>query len=280
MFGVGDQSIEGLDYMYRQGPEAYRGRYPMEFRDRPDIVMEVLGAYEWIQEHRRTTTNGRLDIIETATHLEIPLGYYETKKREDGTLEGFEDGRLEGAGLDIGKAPLAVKMRYDLRYYNYLKTFGHEIGHYFLDEIHSIYSGGGISHLEEFCETFGAEMVLPLSELKNLDQVDRRTLDIVMNIYGCELETALFQLILAGKLPEKVQLISNIGFVPNENLRYKDEKYTFCLECRMSDDKAFIRKKLCDKPSPKMPVFDFRDTTREIMLISGFCRRFDREVLD
>jgi hypothetical protein len=196
----------------------------------PYEAFKAFNAQEWITEFR-VETNGRLDIAATAEKVGVPL-YYEMPVIDGERV--FAQGMIRGLGRERGKVPIAVHLNPNWAPDEHNLTFGHELGHLFLEmEVGIINTEGRDDDIENFCELFGRQMVVPLSELESTGQVTTETITELMAKFGVRHTTMFYQLMLADKLPHKVFIDTSIGEVPNEFYSGKVRRHCLCLECEM-----------------------------------------------
>jgi hypothetical protein len=260
-------SLEGLHFHYQQGVEAFRaGKYPREFIERPDLALEVFEAHDWIQKYRQTFDGSKINMFAMADELGLEIEFVANK--EDSPLGYVAKGGLLDVIHETPWGPLTSRNEYKVVLAHWLSsdeaklTFGHEIGHYFLSKVMRFQHSGGVPHIENFCEIFGAELVMPLAELRNVQVVNERVIQELMARYDASLHTAIFQLVLAGKLPESITIKTNTGNVRNESLRFKDCEQTFCMKCELVGSAASECSPTLTQQDP-VPCLDFSVFERE-----------------
>lgn len=215
-------------------PSFYDGQFSeldLSNSTRADHLFESTRAAEWIEE-ARIETDGRLDMQVTADNLGIPL------IMGAAVIDGKEifaaDGCITGLGDQTGQ-PVAIYVMPDMSPEKQSLTFGHEVGHFFLEKVAGIWihKGGKNPDIEDFCEFFGREMVINHSKLESIDPVNQATITELMAQYGADHQTVIFQLMLAGRLPTRVILDSEIGEVPNPFYSGKVGRKIVCIECEL-----------------------------------------------
>lgn len=199
---------------------------------RPDHLFESTHAAEWIEEIR-VETNGKLDIKATAAKFGVSL--IMSKEYADGSRM-FAD-CVTGLTGEEDIASVAIRIRPDLSPEDELLIFGHEIGHIFLERVAGVWkhswSSGRNQDVETFCEFFGREVVVSHDEFKDVNPVNNAAITELMAQYGASHQTIIFGLMLAGKLPTRVVLDSEIGKVPNPYYSGKVGRSIVCIECEL-----------------------------------------------
>jgi hypothetical protein len=235
------------------GVQFYDGRFSeldLAYSIRPDHLFESTRAAEWIKEVR-TETGGKLDMQATADSLGIPLVLGTAVI--DGE-EVFSDGCITGLGEKTGLEPIAIYVGPDMHIENQLLTFGHEVGHLFLEKVVGLWTHtrGRNFDVENFCEYFGREMVVSHDELKVVNPLNQEAITELMARYGASHQTIIFQLIMAGKLPTRVVLDSEIGEAPNPFYSYKVGRSIICIECELGISHSNYEE------GDSTPLLDFR----------------------
>ncbi|HSW37619.1 MAG TPA: hypothetical protein VLG37_04610 [Candidatus Saccharimonadales bacterium] len=214
-----------------------------DLRNRPDTLMSLTGAKKWIKLFREPK-EGALDIEATAAALGIPVSF---------DYDGKGLGGIEGLK---GDAPVWIRLNPHLKGCEDGEdklTIGHEMGHAFLKLVLG-YSGEGYSYREEqFCEQFGAEVVVPSERLESIRDITKEKILELASAYQTSIRIVVHQLMVAGKLPPKVMIDSRIGECPNLEYSRKVTRHTCCLDCDFNEGS------ICGSPDYKIPVFDFTD---------------------
>jgi hypothetical protein len=230
------------------------------FVTRADHIFEKSHAADWIKTIR-AETNGILDIEATAHNLGVPLvmtNYYEDgeKMLADGCVTG-----LDGSG------PVTIRIRTDLTFEETILTFGHEVGHIFLDQEVDEWMSMWLEHnqVEIFCDFFGREMVVDHNDLKDTDFISESTITGLMDRYGADHQTIIFGLMLAGKLPTRVIIDSEIGDVPNPYYSGKVGRQVICIECELGIPHSH------NVDKEKTLVLDFRGYERQAITNHNEC---------
>jgi Zn-dependent peptidase ImmA (M78 family) len=204
-------------------------------------------AQEWIEEFR-VETNGRLDISATAEKVGVPV-YYEMPIIDGERV--LAQGMIRGLGRERGEMPIAIHLNPNWAPDEHNLTFGHELGHLFLEMEAGIVTGSGRDNdIENFCELFGRQMIVPLNELTDIGQVTTETITELMARFGVRHTTMFYQLMLAEKLPSRVFIDSSIGEVPNEFYSGKVRRHCLCLDCEMDKNHTD------DTTDGYIPVYD------------------------
>ncbi len=164
---------------------------------------------------------GVLDMETTSANLGIPLIFGVTN---DG---GRSKAQLGGTGRNRGKSPLELTVQHDLGF-EIKDSFGHEIGHYFLDEVAEVELGGWT---EKFCDFFARAMVFGRNAAQNVVDIDEGVLLGLMTKHQLDLQTLLLQLIEYGNLPPRVAIDSYYGKGPNVDYSEKVGRTFACLHC-------------------------------------------------
>lgn len=211
-------------------------------------------AQEWIDKHR-IENNGRLDIASTSKSVGIPVTFDEPVKFDGSKIEfngssGMIVGLLE---KDVSQVPLGIHINPEDGAEKSKLIFGHELGHWFLEkETPMIHPEVRDSTIEQFCEFFGRQIALPLSNLENINRpITVQEIEKLVKDYEIDFETAFFQLILANKLPRIVFVDANTGFLPNPIRSNKVERRCLCLDCEIGG----VHFPVVDIDD--IPIFDF-----------------------
>jgi hypothetical protein len=248
------------------GVQFYDGRFSeldLAYSIRPDHLFESTRAAEWVKDVR-AETGGKLDMQATADSLGIPLVLGTAVI--DGK-EVFSDGCITGLGEKAGVEPIVVYVRPDLPPEDRLLTFGHELGHLFLEKVAGAWTHtrGRNNDVENFCEFFAREMVVSRDELKLVGPVHQSAITELMAQYGAGHQTIIFQLMLAGKLPTRVVLDSEIGEAPNPYYSGKVGRHVICIECEVGAPH------IAYEEGDSTPVLDFRGQEWDSRTASNEC---------
>lgn len=218
------------------------------FDQRADLYFEDYKAGEWIRDFR-IESNGRLDMEATAANIGVPL-FHEMPIFQGERV--IADGIIIGLSTDFEYAQLRIHVNPRLEPPKRLLTFGHEVGHLFLDQVAGYKHKAGRDEVaEQFCEFFGREMVLPKEALKNFDAFDPNVVPELMARYGADHQTVIFQLMIAGKLPKRILIDSAIGEVPNPFYSGKVGRHLICLDCEMG------ARHTAPNTQAEIPIIDF-----------------------
>jgi hypothetical protein len=209
-------------------------------------IFEVVGAKEWIEAHR-IPRYGPLDIVATATSLGVPVTF-------DSNDVGY--GRVRGPRSNPidSDEPLAIQITPSLRTGEDLVTFGHEIGHIFLDLVLETPQESPHQEVEDFCELFGNEMALPRRELVNISKPDEQGILALMDRYGVDLSTVLLQLCETRKLPRKIVIATKVPQDWGANSGEVVEE-VFCFDCEQIEYKSC--EELAEELLPRLDFSDF-----------------------
>lgn len=210
---------------------------------RPDTLMALTGARRWITLFR-SPSRGKLDIQATADNMGVPVTLDLDEMSPHGITKGLfqEDGEL------------TIQLRPDLRDGEKRLTMGHEMGHIFLWRALGYVSNEFSATEENFCEEFGREVALPVGELSHIEAVEETTILELMKEHGVSLQCVVFQLMKAGKLPQKIGIDSRIGSVENPEYAYKACRNYLCRACEMNGSLE-----VCRPAAYEIPTFDFTD---------------------
>lgn len=206
-------------------------------------------AAEWIKEFR-VETGGKLDIEATAEKIGVPLSM-EMPLGPNGKPY-LSSGVITGLGPEFGLKPIAIHVngRYDEDEHNL--TFGHEVGHLFLETVAGItQKAGHDQRIEAFCEHFGRQMILPLDQLPEIEEVTPEAVTELMARFGVRHDTIIYQLMLTGKLPRRLYFDTTIEEVPNEFYSHKVERHCLCLDCELHAHHPKITEE------DYVPIYDF-----------------------
>lgn len=219
-------------------------------------AFQQLNAQQWIAGIRVEGDDGLLDIDSTADRLGVPV--VREMPEDPDQLYTRAVGRTVGLGEDTGKGPLTVHLDPDQTKHNQRQTYGHELGHIFLEKVgglrHSRVDGPHrVANIERFCEFFGVQMALPVDHLKDINFVDVATVASLMEKYDLDHMAVLQQLMLAGKVPRRILIDSGIGEVPNQFYSGMVERRCVCLDCTTGREHD-IQAAVADYNTP---VYDF-----------------------
>jgi hypothetical protein len=214
-------------------------------------LFESFNAAQWIAQHI-VYVNGIVDITATAEHLEVPVFFeipedIEKLQISDGVTAGLVDHEIV--------RPLSIYLNSKLDGYERNLTYGHEIGHIFLDKVAGVSQADGKRDEkdEAFCEFFGLQIALPVTCLETVDQISTDTILELMNKFGTEFSDVVHQLMLAGKLPRRIQADVEYGIVPNEFYSGMVQRVGLCLDCFVKRDHDVPN----DINTDNTPTFDF-----------------------
>lgn len=129
------------------------GIIPKEYEDDPRAFFCYLKGDVFIKKYRVPKT-GKLDAVETAKLLGVPLRYDLTEFT--GEL-AVVDGVTEGIAWEKGMKPIAIRIKPTAK--DPLFTFAHEIGHYFLTVKCGYSNDMPDQSIENFCDYFAAKLL-------------------------------------------------------------------------------------------------------------------------
>ena len=191
-------------------------------------TFEFLGAQQWIDEFTVRKESGAVDIEATALKagvmLVIGMPIVDGKKVYSHGITLFNkdsDKNLESITVHVNDDDAS----------NHTITFGHELGHVFLETAVGLgaeYHGDGI---EDFCEQFGRQIAVPVEMLADISVVDADTIAQLMDRFEAEHSTVIHQLMLAGKLPRQFIIDTSMPETPNPLYSQKIRRHVFCSDC-------------------------------------------------
>lgn len=192
-----------------------------------DMVKKT-GAHQWIGLVRAEDAAGRLDMVETAKNIGVPLNF---ESLPDIQYHGYTTELVTG---DIDNVAITINTVFTD---DWRQTFGHEVGHIFLSLVLGQHPRVGENHdaIEQFCEFFAYEMVMPDCDIQMMSKIDERAIQTLAAKNELKINTVLMRLMLAGKLPEKVAVDRRfLGKVVPKYANKICRDYV-CLECRLGD---------------------------------------------
>jgi hypothetical protein len=140
-------------------------------------------------------------------------------------------------------------------------TYGHELGHVFLEQHENGFHDRHIadrlrtkkydSALEDFCEYFGRQIALPLDRLSSVDEVNMTVIEALAVRYDTPHADVILQLMNGNKLPHKVYVDTQQYNDPG-----KVTRNVVCMDCvdgNPHDNSA--------QDISYVPVLDFRKYT-------------------
>lgn len=222
----------------------YTNSLPLKYNNE---AMDLLPGYElyrsltYSKQARAFRTNyvewspdmKKLLIDETAANIGIPLSFRSLK--EYGPLHR---GHLGGTGPYKGLSPWGVspyEVAIDPTFNQDRTTFGHEMGHYFIQEVLN-YEPQPWDYFseEQFCEYFGRTLAIPESALWDIEHVDEETIKQLVIECDVDPHSVVLRLIEAGKLPDNVHIDSYTSHKYAPGFASKVERSSVCLYCSIS----------------------------------------------
>ena len=221
-------------------------RYDHILAKGPEAAFELLEAQEWIDDFRVATGN-RLDIDATAAQVGVPV-FREMPINPKTGERVLAQGCIEGIGARRGEVPVSIHLNPTWGEDEHPLTFGHELGHLFLDSLDVHQDSYNHRDIERFCEYFGRQVAAPKEVIAQFSIED---LPKLVGMFGIRHEALIYQLMVAGKLPRRVYIDTTNGVYPNKFLSNKINRHCVCLDCD------------CDLPfhqlasTADIPVYDF-----------------------
>jgi Zn-dependent peptidase ImmA (M78 family) len=194
-----------------------------------EIAFKQFNAQAWI-DHFRVETDGKLDIEVTAAKVGVPV-LYEMPLGKDGDPI-FAQGCVEGL---MGDKPVTIHLNPSWGKDDHLVTFGHELGHIFIETTAGIVVKHRRPEVERFCDFFGTQMALPVEKLIEQETFNAHEVAALSEKYGVRYTTVLHQLMLAGKLPRRIIIDTGIGEAKNSFYSNKVRRHIICLDCEIEN---------------------------------------------
>lgn len=231
-----------------EGDERFRGEVNAEALFDQLTFPELFKRFncaEWIAAFRQPPT-GQLDVDATAEIVGTPL------VRESTFYNGGASAFITGLGKDYGKVDPHVHLDNVGRIGLERTSFGHELGHLFLASAAGLTDDGIRPRSEEeFCDYFGRQFALPLSELDGIESVTPAVVAGLVEAYGIEPMDAFHQLMLKGLLPRRFKIETSMGEEGRGFFRNKVTEVTVCLDCELEQVHEHA------KPETRMLVFNY-----------------------
>lgn len=199
-------------------------------------------AQQWIDLYR-FDDYGTLNIESTARNVGIDVKFVDTANMKLDGLSVVTAGCIDFTYLSFmrGVRPV-VKLNVESHRRSELRTtFGHELGHLFLESAAGVSPTLEHEATERFCDYFGEQMALPLSELEDIEEVSGANVEEIMSRYGVSHTTALRQLMRAGKLPRRFICDSKLGQTGNPLYAGKVQMGVICIDCAVGAEHEPIR---------------------------------------
>jgi hypothetical protein len=207
---------------------------------------------------------------QTAAALGIPFRYEDLRPKSL-TLRAY----LGGTGPYRGLSPLEIVI--DPRFHENRFSFGHELGHYFAQEV----MGRQFESIpdwdeEEFCDYFAITLVMSEGSLYDIDTIDEETIKRLVLEHDLSPRHVIKGLIQANRLPDNVHIdtYSNHDYVPK--YASKVERVSVCLRCETTGGGVD-----CSNANlAKAALFDFTDRAwaSQFHRCSGEIRLQDKEL--
>lgn len=220
------EKYEGL----RQFGDPISNEFVLERLD-AQASFELMNAQEWIDAFK-VEQNGVLDMDATAQKLGVNL-VQEMPIDEDGRRV-FAQACVVGLGKHRGSKPMTIHLNPDWTKKDESKSFGHEMGHIFLETAAGVVQEGGRDEAtERFCEFFGLQVALPREELKDVTFEGLTPITALLEKYNVSHMDAFHQLMLVGKLPRRFLFDTGIGEVENPFYSGKVRRHCICVDCEI-----------------------------------------------
>lgn len=215
----------------------------------PEKIFENTDAADWISVYRYPQF-GKLDIEPMANFLGLELR----------RARLISAGRLDDRNYPAQPATITINRHSN--HESHRVTFGHEIGHMFLQyrlgfphvEPHG---DEKLFHaVEDFCEIFGQELVLPRTELSTIEKIDEKLLENLAQAYETDLQTTIVQLMRAQRLPLKVFIDTKLPEDLDSANKGRPVRNAVCLDCQTNF--GFGK---CSEASEETSIFNFLHKT-------------------
>lgn len=213
-----------------------------------------MNAQHWIDIFR-VETAGRLDIAATAAKVGVPV-LYEMPGSKNGRFT-IVQGCVEGLS---GDKPVAVHLNPTLSRQDYQVTFGHELGHIFIETAAGIVVKQRRDDVERLCDFIGRQMALPLADIAHIEVFDTQVVPALMQQYNVTHMTVIHQLMLAGKLSRRIAIDTNIGEVKNPFYANKVSRHIVCIDCELEKSHEPVMN-VIDMPQYDFTAYDWSDDT-------------------
>jgi len=188
----------------------------------------------------------RLNIFTTAKQLGVSLDY-------GLTVEAMHMGQTTGLALTEGSQGLRISLRPNLGF-NTAVTFGHEVGHIFLEKIIGQVWDGCKPEEEVFCSYFGRAMAINERFLQDLEAPSKDDLVDLMAKHRVMLDDVVYRLMESGALPSKIAVDTYASKFSSPVYSEKIQRIILCLHCLESDGDIN-----CEPAAYEIPIIDFTD---------------------
>lgn len=201
------------------------------------------GAHEFAEEVGVYDDRGALDIEATADRLFMPVRY----------TDMFHP-KAYIAGIHPHRGILQREIVLNTHDNDARTSFGHELGHLYLQEMNRCASEE-LDHfdLEVLCDFIGRRISLPATRLSELESISESTLLDLSLKHRLPLRTVILRLIEEELLPDNVFIDTYLPESNNSDFSHKITRRSVCLMCTMyiSHDHQIT--------SEKHALFDFTD---------------------
>lgn len=225
---VGDIPLPHIRYRYDHEPQTYRNDYSAEL---PGYnLYHSLTYSKEAREFRSKYVEWSPDMTkllpeETANNLAIPLSFRSLK--EYGLMR-----RAHIGGIGATRYISAFEIAIDPKFNQNRISFGHELGHYFIQEVMD-FRPHPWEHFEEeeFCEYFARTLAIPEAAIHDIDMVDEEVIKKLIVECDVDPHAVILRLIEAGKLPDNVHIDSYTPHGIVAKFASKIERSSVCLRC-------------------------------------------------
>ena len=192
----------------------------------PEFVFNTLGAEAWIKRNV-VYKDGAVDINATSLNMGIPVHY---------SLTGLPDSEVFGLAATTGiinrSEPIEIFLS-DTPHHlvDRNASFGHELGHVFLDKMLGVCSLGNINE-ERFCDYVGLMVAVPDAEIESLGEISEASIMMLAERLGVSQGTVIERLMRLEKLPPRVAYDMTLP-IDTGNPYYKGKvvRNAICLPC-------------------------------------------------
>ncbi|MGY4893683.1 MAG: ImmA/IrrE family metallo-endopeptidase [Candidatus Saccharimonadota bacterium] len=220
----------------------------------PEFVFDTLGAHSWIKRNV-VYKDGAVDIDGTSLNMGIPVHY---------SLTGLPDSEVFGLAATTGiinkNEPVEIFLSdtpHHLADRN--ASFGHELGHVFLDKMLGVCSIGNINE-ERFCDYVGLMIAIPDTEIEALGEISGASIMMLAEQLNVSHGTVIERLMRLEKLPPRVAYDITLS-IDTDNPYYKGKvvRSVICLPC-IDDYEHLPTEDLLSVPTFDLTTFDAHGT--------------------
>lgn len=235
-----------------------------------ELAFKQLNAQHWI-DNFRVETDGWLDIAATAETVGVSVAYEmpDDNKTSQGCTRGLHKGG-EDDSVTVHISPFWAENDQKV-------TFGHELGHIFLVTAAGIEDDQSSDRVEQFCDFFGRQMALPVEKLFNQDTFDADVVADLVEKYGVNHMTVIYQLMLVGKLPRRLVVDSSRGERPNSFYSNKISRHVICLGCEIGESHAGVEQ-IDALPHLDLTAYDWSDSIPNVPCGRGIRSDIDEHI--